>query len=396
MSTVKKAFEGYIGNADLVRKGIRSIRTFNNSAFGEVSGLSCAFSAIIYGPPGTGKTLFITELFKYAKENSNYEWKLFEFHPGDILSRFVNQTAEQVQAFFQNIRDWVSEDSNKRRAFVFFDEFDVMAGARGNGSKSDQQDDKAVGIMLQDISGPLRKGNVNGPKLRDYCFMLAATNHIEKIDPAIIRPGRFDAKWEMNYIQEVDQTVNLFNVFLTLNNVANEVRSDFLSSIASIYSQTNQVTPAFVEAVVKDAYREASYDYEEFKSPAFWNSLVNNHMKSAAKKELQSFFDERHLLTSFKSAFVPLVRFNTSIDELTKQALISSLSELEPADDPSKLSFNPDILQNFDQSNQEAEIQSQTEIATCGNQNSRVDYLPSNSGNSGTPESFAELLKTLG
>jgi SpoVK/Ycf46/Vps4 family AAA+-type ATPase len=396
MGTVKKAFEGYIGNADLVRKGIRSIKTFNNSAFGEVSGLSCAFSAIIYGPPGTGKTLFITELFKYAKENSNYEWKLFEFHPGDILSRFVNQTSEQVQAFFQNIRDWVSEDSKKRRAFVFFDEFDVMAGARGNGSRSDQQDDKAVGIMLQDISGPLRKGNINGPKLRDYCFMLAATNHIEKIDPAIIRPGRFDAKWEMNYIKEVDETINLFNVFLGLHNVANEVQPDFLLSIASIYSQTSQVTPAFVEAVVKDAYREASYDYEEFKSPAFWNSLVNPQMKSAAKKELQSFFDERHLLTSFKSAFIPLVRFNTGIEELTKQGLISSLNEIEPLDDPSKPTFDPHTLQNLDHSNQEPESQPQLETSTQNSQDSREEYLPSNRANSGSPESFKELLKALG
>jgi cell division protease FtsH len=122
---------------------------------------------LLYGPPGTGKTL----LAKAAAHESGAVF--FSQSAASFVEMFAGVGAARIRRLFRTAR-------KASPAIVFIDELDAVAGRRGFDSR---EYDQALNQLLVEMDGFSSSGDV---------VVIAASNLLEKLDPAILRPGRFD------------------------------------------------------------------------------------------------------------------------------------------------------------------------------------------------------------
>lgn len=128
-------------------------------------------SLLLYGPPGCSKTYSAQAL---ATESG---FNFFSVKAAELLNMYVGESERGIRALFQ-------QASNASPSIIFFDEIDSIAGQRTGGSAS--RSTAAVNMvttLLTELDGFETLSNV---------IVLAATNRPESIDPALMRPGRFD------------------------------------------------------------------------------------------------------------------------------------------------------------------------------------------------------------
>ena len=135
----------------------------------EIAKLTAPRGVLLYGPPGCGKTLLAKAV---AKEN---EMTFFNVSVADILSKWVGESENMIKALFRKARD-------SAPSIIFFDEFDALGTTRG------QQD--TAGVHKNIIAQILTE--MDGVNTLQDVYILGATNRPDMIDPALLRPGRFD------------------------------------------------------------------------------------------------------------------------------------------------------------------------------------------------------------
>ena len=128
---------------------------------------------LLVGPPGTGKTL----LAKAVAGEANVPF--FSISGSDFVEMFVGVGASRV-------RDLFEEAKHNAPCIVFIDEIDAVARRRGSGLGGGHDErEQTLNQMLVEMDG----FGVN-----EGIIMIAATNRVDILDPAILRPGRFDRK----------------------------------------------------------------------------------------------------------------------------------------------------------------------------------------------------------
>ncbi|ASS75284.1 ATPase [Tumebacillus algifaecis] len=132
---------------------------------------------ILTGPPGTGKTLL-------AKAAATYTDSVFVSASGsEFVEMYVGVGASRVRQMFQKARAQAKKEG-KDSAIIFIDEIDVIGGKRG-GNQSHQEYDQTLNQLLTEMDG---MQTTSSPLV----LVIAATNRLDMLDPALIRPGRFD------------------------------------------------------------------------------------------------------------------------------------------------------------------------------------------------------------
>ncbi|MFZ8789548.1 MAG: CDC48 family AAA ATPase [Acidilobaceae archaeon] len=179
---------------------------------------------LLYGPPGTGKTLLAKAVATESGAN------FIAVRGPEVLSKWVGESERAVRKTFERARQ-VSP------AVIFFDEIDSIATARGYRFDSSGVTDRIVNQMLTEMDGIQPLKNV---------IVVAATNKAELVDPALLRPGRFD---RIIYVPPPDLNARkeIFKVHLRKVPLAPDVSVDELASITEGY------TGADIEAVVREA-----------------------------------------------------------------------------------------------------------------------------------------------
>ncbi|XP_013101894.1 peroxisomal ATPase PEX6 isoform X2 [Stomoxys calcitrans] len=127
---------------------------------------------LLYGPPGTGKTL----VAKAVATECNLSF--LSVQGPELLNMYVGQSE-------QNVREVFSRARSAAPCVLFLDELDSLAPNRGVAGDSGGVMDRVVSQLLAEMDG---MGNEPGKSI----FILAATNRPDLIDPALLRPGRFD------------------------------------------------------------------------------------------------------------------------------------------------------------------------------------------------------------
>jgi transitional endoplasmic reticulum ATPase len=125
---------------------------------------------LLYGPPGTGKTL----LAKAAANES--EANFISIKGPELLSKWVGESEKGVREIFRKARQAAP-------CIIFFDEIDAIAPTRGGDFGDSHVTERVISQMLTELDGLEILTNV---------VVIAATNRPDIVDPALLRPGRFD------------------------------------------------------------------------------------------------------------------------------------------------------------------------------------------------------------
>jgi len=135
------------------------------------SGLRQRSGILLYGPPGTGKTLLAKAVATECSLN------FLSVKGPELINMYVGESEKNVREVFQKAR-------NAKPCVIFFDELDSLAPNRGNAGDSGGVMDRIVSQLLAELDGV---SNTSGD-----VFVIGATNRPDLIDPALLRPGRFD------------------------------------------------------------------------------------------------------------------------------------------------------------------------------------------------------------
>ncbi|KAL2444558.1 Peroxisomal ATPase PEX6 [Exophiala dermatitidis] len=157
---------------------------------------------LFYGPPGTGKTLLAKAIA------TEFSLNFFSVKGPELLNMYIGESEANVRRVFQRARD-------ARPCVVFFDELDSVAPKRGNQGDSGGVMDRIVSQLLAELDGMSSGGgsssdnNADGssssPSNAGGVFVIGATNRPDLLDPALLRPGRFDKMLYLGVADTHDQ-----------------------------------------------------------------------------------------------------------------------------------------------------------------------------------------------
>jgi len=126
---------------------------------------------LLYGPPGTGKTLIAKAVAH--KANATF----VRMSGSELVHKFIGEGAQMVRDLFSLARD-------KAPAIVFIDEIDAVGSMRTqDGTSGSAEVQRTLMQLLAEMDGFDTRGDVR---------IMAATNRVDMLDPALLRPGRFD------------------------------------------------------------------------------------------------------------------------------------------------------------------------------------------------------------
>ncbi|MDB5684938.1 MAG: ATPase [Sphingomonas bacterium] len=143
-------------------------------------GIRPAKGFLLYGPPGTGKTLLAKAVAREAEAN------FIATKSSDLLSKWYGESEQQIARLFSRARQVAP-------CVIFFDELDSLVPARGGGLGEPAVTERVVNTILAEMDGLEELQSV---------VVIGATNRPNLIDPALLRPGRFD---ELVYVSVPDR-----------------------------------------------------------------------------------------------------------------------------------------------------------------------------------------------
>jgi len=179
---------------------------------------------LIYGPPGTGKTLLAKAVANESESN------FIAVKGPELLSKWVGESEKGVREVFRKARQTAP-------TVVFFDEIDSIASTRGGGSTDSGVTQRVVNQLLTEIDGL--------EELQDVA-VIAATNRVDIIDPALLRPGRFDRHIKVDDPNEKAR-LEIFKVHTKKMPLGDDVNLEYLSK------NTDGFVGADIEAVCREA-----------------------------------------------------------------------------------------------------------------------------------------------
>lgn len=212
---VKEALE-FIVKADIINKmGIRPLK-----------------GILLTGPPGTGKTLL-------AKAAATYTEAVFIATSGsEFIEMYAGVGAQRVRGLFKKARE-TAQKEKKENAIVFIDEIEVVAGKRGNSGSSHMEYDQTLNQLLVEMDGIRSDDSVR-------VLVIGATNRADMLDPALLRPGRFDRQVKVD-LPDKNGRLEILKIHVNNKPLAEEV------NLEEIARETFGFSGAHLESACNEA-----------------------------------------------------------------------------------------------------------------------------------------------
>lgn len=182
---------------------------------------------LLEGPPGTGKTLLVTALAKEC------DVPVFVISGSDFVEMFVGLGANRVRKMFADARE-------RRPCIMFIDELDAVGRARSSSTMANPEADQTLNQMLAELQGLNTNQNF-------ALWIFGATNRVDILDPALLRPGRFTWKIKVDP-PHLDGRVAILN----LHSKNRQVPIDDSVNFSAIASVLGGLTGAELENVVNE------------------------------------------------------------------------------------------------------------------------------------------------
>lgn len=177
--TTKLTFGDVGGQESAKRELVEALEFIKNEDSAVRLGIRPLRGILLSGPPGTGKTLL-------ARAAASYTDAAFISAAGsDFVEMYAGVGARRVRDLFSTARSTAAAQ-RKKTAVIFIDEIDVLGGVRGKHS-SHLEYDQTLNQLLVEMDG-LVSASRNGVRV----LVVGATNRADLLDPALLRPGRFD------------------------------------------------------------------------------------------------------------------------------------------------------------------------------------------------------------
>ena len=162
---------GQIGGHSGIIERIKDVMVlpFEETALFERVDLQAPRGILLHGPPGCGKTMLVKAIA------TEHQMTFFNVSVADILSKWVGESERIIQELFKQAKE-------RAPSIIFFDEIEALLTTRGRQDTSGVHKN-ILGQILAEMDGLL--------SLRDV-FVVGATNRPDMLDPALLRPGRFD------------------------------------------------------------------------------------------------------------------------------------------------------------------------------------------------------------
>ncbi|RII33816.1 ATP-dependent zinc metalloprotease FtsH [Clostridium chromiireducens] len=229
---------------------------------------------ILYGDPGTGKTL----LAKAVAGEAGVPF--YALSGSDFVQVYVGVGAARVRNLFKKAK-------SHGKAVIFIDEIDAIGKARSNdkNGSSNGERDQTLNALLTEMSGFGQEEGI---------VVIAATNRLDMLDKALLRPGRFDRHIEVS-LPDVNAREKIISLHLKNKPHAN-------LDVKDIAKKTTYFSGAKLESLVNESAILAAKDNSNCITSAHIESAYSITLAGHEKKERSYLKEEDKLLTSYHEA----------------------------------------------------------------------------------------------
>ncbi len=199
---------------------LKMIYPYRHPELAEHYGIDVGGGLLLFGPPGTGKTMIAKAVA------TEVDATMFVISPAQIMSKWVGEAEQNVRKLFEAAKA-------EPKSVIFMDEIEALVPRRRSSESSVMQ--RVVPQILQELEGFDRKA------MRALMF-LGATNEPWSLDPAILRPGRFDSKVYVP-LPDAEARFRLFEIYVGKRPLADDV------NLAELVEKTAGYSGADIKAV---------------------------------------------------------------------------------------------------------------------------------------------------
>ncbi|MDH7594296.1 MAG: proteasome-activating nucleotidase [Methanomicrobiales archaeon] len=180
---------------------------------------------LLYGLPGTGKTLIAKAVAHQAHAT------FIRMSGSELVHKFIGEGAQLVRELFSLARE-------RAPSIIFIDELDAIGSMRTHdGTSGSAEVQRTLMQLLAEMDGFDNRGDVR---------IMAATNRIDMLDPALLRPGRFDRIIEIP-LPDAPARKEIFRIHLSSMTLADDVDMD------ALVAMTDHLTGADIQAICREA-----------------------------------------------------------------------------------------------------------------------------------------------
>ena len=245
-----------IGGHKELKKDLMCLVDFikNNDKYKE-SGAKLPSGVLLVGPPGTGKTVLAKAIAKEASVN------FYSASGSDFVEMFVGRGAARIRELFKTAR-------KNTPCIIFIDELDTLCAKRSDTS-GHSEDRKTLTALLTEM---------DGFKTDSGILVIGATNRMEDIDDAVLRPGRFTEIYHVPNPQTVEERMEIIDIYRKDKKFSEDV--DFHAFAKEMIGRS----PAEIEAVLNESaiisvQKGLSYINKTCIDEAVYKRLMKGHQK---------------------------------------------------------------------------------------------------------------------
>ena len=254
-------FDNIAGNEEAKEDMMYLVNSLKNPEAYDKIGAKLPKGVVLYGPPGTGKTLTAKAIAGEASV------PFFSITGSDFIEMYAGLGAKRV-------RELYTDAKAAAPAIVFIDEIDAIGTKRGVGTNSGERD-QTINALLNELDG----FNKSNPVIT-----IVATNRVEDLDAALVRPGRFDKHIAINLPDKEDR-LKILKVHSANKKLSESVDLKEVSNITIGFSGA-ALEALMNEAAILSVNAGLSEVGKEQVDEAYYKMLIGGHMKKNKHEDL--------------------------------------------------------------------------------------------------------------